>query len=249
MALGGDFNHPLDDLTQVLPSVLMALLTRRLVDADKELAVARGLPCVCRFDGGANKRPTQIDGLLVSTRLAIALRDAQAIAETGIPGHTPAEFELDVEMVGQPVVRFVKPEPVTLLERDPDLLADLVDRLLAPLEESRDAALATGDVDRAWGFWTWAAEEVLLALSLPHLQPPDIDRRPPLPVALDSMRRGRGTAALVREDRLCPRQQRSNGAPETCPLARLHGVQGAIRPVLRWLRDPHRAPGVGFVLM
>ena len=94
MVLVGNFGHSLDNLARVPPSVLMALLTRCLVDADKELAAERGLPCGCRFDGGANKRPTRIDGLLVSTRLAVALRDVRWIAESGIPGYTPAEFEL-----------------------------------------------------------------------------------------------------------------------------------------------------------
>ena len=40
--VGGDFNFDLDNLMRVPPSVLAALLIRRLVDSDQEQAAALG---------------------------------------------------------------------------------------------------------------------------------------------------------------------------------------------------------------
>ena len=125
----------------------------------------------------------------------------------------------------------------------PEALEELGACLLGPLEAEWAKVMACGDVDAAWGYWTWAAEEVLLALSLPQLAPADIDGRTPLPVAPATLCRGRGTRALVRETPLCPRQQKHGGAPETLPLARIHAAQGALRTVLRWLHRPDPRPG------
>ena len=72
---------------------------------------------------------------------------------------------------------------------------------------------------------------------------PTLSPAAPLPVAPATLSRGRGTGTLVRETRLCPRQQKHGGAPETLPLARIHAAQGAMRTVLRWLRRPDPRPG------
>ena len=55
---GGNFNFRLGDLHRVPGLVLAALLTRRLIDADRELA--QGGPCVCRYTGAAGTQPSRI---------------------------------------------------------------------------------------------------------------------------------------------------------------------------------------------
>ena len=84
----------------------------------------------------------------------------------------------------------------------------------------------------------WAAVESLLALSVPALQPEDVNEAHPLPMAL---RRGRGTAALIREVRQCPKQMRVNGGPKTSVLARRHAAQGAVRSLRRQAHPPPTA--------
>ena len=218
----------------------MALLTRRLVDVNTELAAATGGYRGCRYEGGAGMRPTRIDGLLANTALAPMMRSATVLPETGIPGHMPAVtvFELGLESADQRVARLLKPKKVEMPQRDPEALEELGECLQSPLEAEWTTMLPRGDVDAAWKYWTWTAEEVLLALSLPHLAPADIDGRAPLPVAPATLSRGRGTGTLVRATCLCLRQQKQGGAPETLPLACVHAAQGALRTVLRWLRRP-----------
>ena len=128
-------------------------------------------------------------------------------------------------------------------QREQEALKELEACLLDPLEAEWADVQARRAVDAAWGYWTLAAEEVLLALSLPQLAPADVDVRPPLPVAPATKRRERGTGALVRDTSLCPREQKHGGAPETLPLTRIHAAQGALRIVLRWLRRPDPRPG------
>ena len=85
-------------------------------------------------------------------------------------------------------------------------------------------------------------------MSDPELQPERVDPACPLPVApraaQSTTRRGRGTGALVRQVRMCPRQQPVTGLPETAPLARLHAAVGALRPVLTWRRTAPARPHV-----
>ena len=111
----------------------------------------------------------------------------------------PAVFELGLEAADQRVARFVKPKKVEVPQRDPEALEELGECLLSPLEAEWTTMLERGDVDAAWKYWRWTAEEVLLALSLPHLARADIDGRAPLPVAPATLSRGRGTGTLVRE--------------------------------------------------
>ena len=69
----GDLNFDLDYPLRVPPSVPASLLTRRLVDADLELASALGRDPLCSYRGPEGTRPSRIDGLLVDTRLATLL--------------------------------------------------------------------------------------------------------------------------------------------------------------------------------
>ena len=71
-------------------------------------------------------------------------------------------------------------------------------------------------MDRLWSTWTWAAEETLLALSVPGLQP-----GAELPAAPPDYKRGRGTVRLLKRVRLYPRQRRTTGDPVAFPEARL----------------------------
>ena len=86
-------------------------------------------------------------------------------------------------------------------------------------------------MDAVWAYWTWATEEALLALWDPELRP-----------CMPSARCAKGSTehctaqtgpdVLVRQVRLCPRQQPVRGLPETAPLARLHAAVGPLRPAL-----------------
>ena len=75
--IGGDLNFPLHELLQAPPTLQRLLLTRRLVDADSQLAAA-GRPPLCSYVGVRGGRPTRIDGLMVDTRLAALLRGSGA---------------------------------------------------------------------------------------------------------------------------------------------------------------------------
>ena len=77
---------------------------------------------------------------------------------------------------------------------------------------------------------------------MPALQPEDVNEAHPLPVAPMALRRGRGTAALIREVRQCPEQMRAGGGPKTSILALIHAAQGAV-PSLRQQAQPPPAAG------
>ena len=65
--VGGDLNFDLNHQVRAPPSILAALLVRRLVDADIELALATERPPLYWYQGPEGKRPLRIDGLLVDT--------------------------------------------------------------------------------------------------------------------------------------------------------------------------------------
>ena len=144
----------------------------------------------------------------------------------------------------QRVVKFVRPKPAVLAQREVHKRLLLVQRVLDPLEAGWQAALATGDVDRACAFWTTITEEALLALACPDITPDTLPPRANLPLAPPHLPHGRGTDQLLREVRLCPKQRRDTGGPLTCPVARIQAAQGPLREVLRWLERPARGPGV-----
>ena len=79
-----------------------------------------------------------------------------------------------------------------------------------------DSLLAAWRGDEPWEFWTWAAEESLLALSeATVIDPSQVDRGSQLlrvPVGLEH---GRGTRRLLlfKCVNLCPRQRRVTSAP------------------------------------
>ena len=196
----GDFNFPLDDLLQAPPTLQGLLLTRRLVDADSELAAAAGRPPLCSYAGVRGGRPTRIDGLLVDTRLAALFRGSEVLPACGIPHHRPVRFDLLAEGAVQSVVKLVRLPRVVIPPLPEEERIPLVQSLLDPLGPRWHAELAAGDVDRLWSTWTWAAEETLLALSVPGFQP-----GAELPAAPPDYKRGRGTVRLLKRVRLCPR--------------------------------------------
>ena len=130
------------------------------------------------------------------------------------------------------MVKFVRPRPVVpaLCEEHERLL--LVRRLLYPLKAGWRAALSTGDMDRAWAFWTTAAGQTILALACPDITPDSLPAGATLPLAPPHLPRGRGTDQMFRV-RLCPKQWRDTGGPLTCPVARIQAAQGPLRDVLR----------------
>ena len=241
--VAGDFNFDLNHLLRAPPFVLASLLVRRLVDADLELASAFGRDPLCSYQSLEGTRPLRIDGLLVDTRLAALLHAAELLPRGAILGHTPVRFDLHLKGTSQRVVKFIRPKPVELAPREEHERLLLTQRLVDPLETSLQAALSTGDVDRAWAFWTTAAEETLLALACLDITPDSLPAGAALSLAPSHLPRGRGTDQLLREVRLCPKQRRDTGGPLTCPLARMQAAQGPLRNVLRWLERPTRGAG------
>ena len=163
--VGGEFNFDLNYPLRAPPSVLASLLTRRLADADLELATALGRDPLCAYHGPEGTRPSRIDGLLVDTHLAALLHAAERLPQGAISRHTPVCFDIHSKGASQRVVKFVRPKPLVPAEREDHERLLLVQRLLDPMEAGWRTALATGDVDRAWAFWTATAEETLLALA------------------------------------------------------------------------------------
>ena len=86
---GGDLNFDPDYPLRAPPSVTASLLTRRLVGADLEPASALGMDLLCSNQGPEGTRPSRIDGLLVTTRLATLLHTAERLPGGPIPGHIP----------------------------------------------------------------------------------------------------------------------------------------------------------------
>ena len=164
---------------------------------------------------------------------------AKWLPREAIPGHAPLLFDLHPWSSSQRVVKFVRPKPVPAPQEEHERLL-LTQRLLAPWEAGWQAALSTGDVDRAWAFWTTAAEETLLALACPDITPDSLPAGATLALARPHLPRGRGTDQLLREECLC-RKQRQNtrrqlitlwhasGGPRTPPgrppLARATGAE------------------------
>ena len=238
--VGGDFNFPLGELGALPPVVLGHLLTQRLVDVDAAFATGTGRPLQCSYHRQGVHPGTRIDGVLADPRVAAMVTDVAALPGTGIPGHLPVVFTLAMERAAQRLVRAVRPRPVEVPKRESVLRMELEERLTAPPQPDWDRLLAMQEVDALWSYWTWAAEESLLALSVPTLQPEDVDQAHPLPVAPMALPRGRGTAALIREVRQCPKQMRAGGGPKTSVLARIHAAQGAARSLRRQAHPPQR---------
>ena len=174
----------------------------------------------------------------MDTRLAALLRGSEVLPACGIPHHRPVRFDLLAEGAVQSVVKLVRLPRVVIPPLPEEERIPLVQSLLDPLGPRWHAELAAGDVDRLWSTWTWAAEETLLALSVPKLRP-----GAELPAAPRNYKRGRGTVRLLKRVRLCPRQRRTTGDPVACPEARLQAVQGSLRTVLGWLERPDPRPG------
>ena len=238
--MGRDFNFDLDYALRASPSVLVSLLTHQLVDADLELASALGRDPLCSYHGPQGTRPSRIDGLLVDTRLTTLLHTAQRLLRGAISGHTPVCFELHLRGVSQRVVKFVRPKPVVPAQREEHERLLLVQRLLDPLEAGWRAALATGDVDRAWAFRTTTMEETFLALACPDITPDTLPAGATLPLAPPHLPRGRGTDQLLREVRLCPKQRRDTGGGPNLPGG---AHPGGSRASLRWLERPAQGAG------
>ena len=195
--MGGDLNFDLDYPLRAPPSVVASLLTRRLVDADLELASALGRDPLCSYQGSEGTRPSRIDGLLADMRLAALLHAAEHLPRGAIPGYAPVRFDLHVKGWLQRVVKSVRPKPVALAPREEHERLLLTQRLLDPMEAGWQAALSTGDGDRASAFWTTAAEETLLALACPDITPDSLPARAMLPLPPPHLPRGRGTDQLL----------------------------------------------------
>ena len=116
--MGGYLNFDLDYPLRAPPSVLVSLLTRRLVDADLELASAPGRDPLRSYQGPEGTRPSRMDGLLVDTRLATLLHAAERLPRGAIPGHAPVRFDLHLKGLSQRVLKFFRPKRVALAPRE-----------------------------------------------------------------------------------------------------------------------------------
>ena len=132
--VGGDFNFDLNYPLQAPPSILASLLTRRLADADLELATALERDPLCSHRGPEGTRPSRIDGLLVDTRLAALLHAAERLPQGVISGHTPVCFGIHLKGASQRVVKFVRPKPPVPAKREEHEPLLLVQCLLHPME-------------------------------------------------------------------------------------------------------------------
>ena len=124
-----------------------------------------------------------------------------------------------IERATQRLVRAVRPQLVEVPKRESVLRVALEEQLTAPLQPDWDRLLALREVDTLWSYCAWAGKESLLALSVLALQPEDVNEAHPLPVAPMALQQGRGTAALIREVRQCPKQMRAGGGTKTSVLA------------------------------
>ena len=71
----------------------MSLLTRRLVDADLELASALGRDPLCSYKGPEGTYLSRLDGVPVDTRLARLLHTGEQLPRGAIPQHGPVRFD------------------------------------------------------------------------------------------------------------------------------------------------------------
>ena len=191
--VGGDFNFPLGNLGSAPPVVLGHLMTQRLVDVDATFAAGSGRPLQCSYHLQGAHPGSRIDGVLADPRVAAMVTGVAAMPGTSIPQHLPVVFTLAMERATQRLTRALRPRPVDVPPREATLRMELEERLnSAPPLPHYDGLVAARQVDSLWAYWTWAAEEFLLALSVPTLRPGDIDGRQPLPVAPASLQRGAG---------------------------------------------------------
>ena len=243
--VGADRNFSLGRLRDVPLAMLAHLLTCRLVDVDLEYAGSQER-CLCGYTRGQEVAAMHIDGVLTDPHTASTVLRVECIPSEGILGHRPVRFNLAVEAASPEVVRVIRPPQIVLPEREPDLQYALGKALLSPYQGKWDSLLAPWRSDALWEFWTWAAEESLLALSQEALTDPgQVDRASPLPRAPVGLQRGWGTWRLLKCVNLCPRQRHVSGAPATVPLARLQAALGALWTVIQGSRD---APGGAKVL-
>ena len=77
------------------------------------------------------------------------------------------------------------------------------------------------------------AEETGLALSCDSFT---TDTTDPLPYALGTMDRGRGTDEMLIETRLGPSKTTKRGTPHTRLLSKIQSALGTLRRVIRWAR-------------
>ena len=107
---------------------------------------------------------------LADPRAASTMQRVDRIPGEGIPGHRPVRFDLAVEAASQEELRAVRPPQLILPERDSQRA--LGEALLSLYQGRLETLLAARRLDELWAFWTWAAEESLLALSQEALTDP-----------------------------------------------------------------------------
>ena len=119
------------------------------------------------------------------------------------------------------------PPPDITPEWEPDLQHVLGEAPLSVYQGKWDSLMAAQQADALWGFWTWAVEESLLALSRVSLTDlGQVDSVRSLPrVSAELLR---GTWLPLKRVSMCPRQRCVTGVPKTTPLACLEEAVWAL---------------------
>ena len=146
--IGSDFNAPLGDLWKVSQSLAMALISRRLVDLNCEVAEAGARPCLCHFQGPGEYTAIENRWMLGLRPDCLPCKAGRAVAGLQLP----RTLSRGMPQASQRVYRVVRPPKLTLLARDADEQHALVQALLVPYKDWWAQLLAFGNVDDAWAF-------------------------------------------------------------------------------------------------
>ena len=116
-AVGRELYFDLDYPLHAPASILAYLLSRRLVEADLELAFHLGRDLFGSYRGLEGRRPSPRDMLLVDTLLALLLYAAERLQRGAISSLAPVRLDLHLKGSSQRVVKHVRPKPVALAPR------------------------------------------------------------------------------------------------------------------------------------
>ena len=236
-----DANFNLDVAGTYPTPVLVALARGDLVDLDQLHAAAKGTACASGFSWGESP-PTRIDGVLADAGTAGRLVSVGAATDLELPGHTAVGYDLALARAGQRVLKTVRLDPFEVRAMPPGVAENIVAGLLGPHVEGWRLLLQQRDVNGLWARWTWLAEEMGLALSDLALQDAAGRGEPlSLPYAPPTVKRGRGTEAMVREVDSGPAKTSKGRGVRTTPLMWVTGALGSLRTVIEWGRRTVRA--------
>ena len=238
-----DANFDLDAHAAYPKDMLAAVLQEDLIDMDYLHSAAAGVPTCCTYEANSGSK-TRIDGVLADARTASTLTGVQVRTDLLLPGHRAVEFSFDLAWASQPATKMRKfpdlPSPVFTEAREEALAESWVVQHLGEWEAlSLDGDPSQHTLDRAWGLWTWLAEETSLALAHAPAEQREGQR---LPLAPHKWERGRGTGWALVQAALCPAKPTPSGGAVTSFSLCLTAAQGCLRHLQHWAnQDNHPA--------